>query len=92
MQVLIEACIGVAKQWLKHQKKNVPSDARETIQKLADCQQITQEEADKWTKVIGMRNAIVHDYLNLDRRILKAVVETGTYKSLQQFVKGLTSE
>ena len=92
LQILIEACIGAAKQWLKHQAKVVPSDARQTIQKLADYSQITHEEAEKWTKVIGMRNAIVHDYLNLDRRVLKAVVESGTYKNLQEFVLNITSQ
>ena len=90
LQVLIEACVGIAKQWLKHQKKVVPSDAYQAMQKLADYQQLSAEELQKWHKVIGMRNAIVHDYLNLDPRILKSVVVSKSYRDLQNFIGKLT--
>jgi uncharacterized protein YutE (UPF0331/DUF86 family) len=89
LQVVIEACVGMAKQWLKHHKKVVPSDARQAMQKLADYQQLAEEDLDGWHKVIGMRNAIVHDYLNLDPRILKTVVTNKGYLNLQQFIDKL---
>ena len=35
MQLLIEACIGIAKQAIKAKGKQVPSDARQAFNKLA---------------------------------------------------------
>lgn len=91
LQVLIEACLGTAKQWLKHHKKVVPNDAHQAMQKLADYQQLSTDDLEKWHKVIGMRNAIVHDYLNLDPRILKSVVVNKIYQDLQKFIVELTA-
>lgn len=89
LQVLIEACVGMAKQWLKHQKKVVPSDAYQALQKLVDYKMLVPDSLEKWQKIIGMRNAIVHDYLNLDARILKSVVVGGRYKEFPEFIEQL---
>ena len=87
LQVLIEACIGLAKQWLKQHQKVIPNDAYESMQKLADLGMISGKDLLNWRKVIGMRNAIVHDYLNLDAALLKAVIESRQYIALQRFVE-----
>lgn len=92
LQTLIESCIGVSKQWLKKKHKVIPSDAYQAMLKVAELTQSKPENTDNWKKIIGMRNAIVHDYLNLDEKIIKAVVTQKMYIQLQQYVNKLADE
>ncbi len=85
IQTLVEACIGIAKHWLKQQGKVLPSDAYSVFETLTELQLIPNSETEQWQKVIGMRNAIVHDYLNLDERVIKAIITQKMYLQLQDF-------
>ncbi len=85
IQTLVEACIGIAKHWLKQQGKVLPSDAYSVFETLTELQLIPNSETEQWQKVIGMRNAIVHDYLNLDERVIKAIITQKMYLQLQTF-------
>jgi len=83
MQLLIEACIGIAKQSIKGQGKQVPSDARKAFEKMAELGMDVMTS--DWKSIIGMRNALVHDYLNLDRERVLDVVRGGQYQVLIKF-------
>lgn len=85
IQTLVEACIGIAKHWLKQQGKVLPSDAYSVLETLTELQLIPTSETEQWQKVIGMRNAIAHDYLNLDERVIKAIITQKMYLQLQDF-------
>ncbi|NOQ65144.1 MAG: DUF86 domain-containing protein [Methyloprofundus sp.] len=85
LQTLVEACIGISKHWLKQQNKVLPTDAYSVFKKLMELQLIPVEDAQEWQRIIGMRNAIVHDYLNLDEKIIKAIVVNQMYLKLQVF-------
>jgi len=85
LQTLVEACIGVSKHWLKQQNKVLPTDAYSVFKKLMELQLIPAEDALEWQRIIGMRNAIVHDYLNLDEKIIKTIVVNKMYLKLQDF-------
>ena len=85
LQILVESCIGVAKHWLKQQGKTIPNDAYSVFEKLTELQLISPDERLEWQKVIGMRNAIVHDYLNLDEKVIRAIIVNQLYLSLQKF-------
>lgn len=83
LQLLIEACIGIAKQTLKSQKLNVPNEAREAFAKLKS---LGLDKSDiPWRQVVGMRNALVHDYLNLDKERIIKVITNDHYLSLIAF-------
>jgi len=92
LQTLVEACIGVSKHWLKQQNKILPIDAYAVFEKLMDLQLISTDDAEEWQKIIGMRNAIVHDYLNLDEKVIRAIVVNKMYLKLQAFALRISNK
>lgn len=89
IQVLIEACIGVAKHWVKHQGLGIATDANRAFVLLEQSGQWTNKELD-WRKIIGMRNTLVHAYLNIDQQVILDVLNNRRYKALAEFAfKGL---
>lgn len=85
LQLLTEACIGIAKQTLKEKGLHVPTEARQAFEKLKA--EGLDNSGIPWQQVIGMRNALVHDYLNLDRQRVAEVITSGKYTALIQFAK-----
>jgi uncharacterized protein YutE (UPF0331/DUF86 family) len=43
-------------------------------------------ELKQWCKIIGMRNALVHDYLSIDTDLLRAVLAERSYDFLIDFI------
>jgi uncharacterized protein YutE (UPF0331/DUF86 family) len=84
LQVLIEACIGIAKHWAKQEFKTAPVDAFGAFKLLIDHTLIDQDPKE-WRKVIAMRNALVHDYLNIDSQVVEAIIKEKVYERLVGF-------
>lgn len=90
LQLLVEACIGIAKQTLKSLGKNAPNEARQVFEKLkAEGQDRSNIP---WNKVVGMRNALVHDYLNIDRERIISVIRNNHHNELIKFAHEKVSE
>ncbi len=88
LQLLVEACIGLGKRVLKAQGSNIPSEARKVFAKLGTKN--LDRSGIEWIKVIGMRNAIVHDYLDIDVARVTAVLQSGDYLKLFEFTNQYT--
>ena len=76
LQVLIENAIGKAKQKIKASGESVPVSAYDAFAALARQGGIATEQLPEWNAVVGLRNRIVHDYMNIDmNRVLDWVVK-----------------
>jgi len=73
-QVLIENAIGKAKQQLKARGETVPVSAHDAFVALARLGVIGEETLPFWHGVIGLRNRIVYDYMNVDIDRIVALV------------------
>ena len=74
LQVSIEACIGVAKHWAKALASHTPQDAYQAFEILAQRGELSPDTLIGWRKIIGLHNALVHDYLNIDPEIIRSVI------------------
>lgn len=85
LQVYTELCIGLAKHWLKVYQKESAADAYQTFSQLREHGQLTRDELLNWRRIIGMRNGLVHDYLNIDLTILEDILLNAYYLQLTEF-------
>jgi len=49
--------------------------------------QLDAEAAQQWSAIIGLRNRIVHEYMNLDMRQVLAVVKEAKYQRVIDFLR-----
>ena len=76
LQVLIENAIGKTKQMLRAAGEPVPVSAYDAFAALGRCGGISIEQLPEWNAVVGLRNRIVHDYMNIDmNRVLDWVAK-----------------
>jgi uncharacterized protein YutE (UPF0331/DUF86 family) len=90
LQIIVEACIGLSKHICKKANKQTLGEASANAIKaleLLPSQPITPAEL---KGAIGMRNAIVHDYLNLDWQLVEAVLIQQNHLKLKSFILAAT--
>ena len=66
LQILIENAIGKAKKWLKANEQPVPISGYDAFSALANSALIAPVDLPAWNAIIGLRNRLVHDYMNID--------------------------
>jgi uncharacterized protein YutE (UPF0331/DUF86 family) len=86
LQVLVENAIGKAKHLIKAAGEPVPVFAYDSFRALARILCLSWQELEQWDAIIGLRNRIVHDYMNLDMRRVLQVVESGGYAFVVDFL------
>lgn len=86
LQVLIENAIGKSKQMLKAAGEPVPVSAYDSFAALARRGGIRADELPAWNAVIGLRNRIVHDYMNIDMARVLELVQLGRHEFVTAFL------
>jgi len=86
LQILIESAIGVAKHCCKKAGKTHSGDAYKNL--LTAHHLLNSQIPHASLKgAIGMRNAIVHDYLNLDWSRIETVIVNKHYEAIGEFIE-----
>lgn len=80
IQVLTENSIGKAKVILKSQGQTVPVSAYDAFSKLHALGYINADQLRDWTAAIGMRNRIVHEYLNVSMTVVEEIIVKQQYQ------------
>ena len=86
LQVLIGNAIGKTKQMLKAAGEPVPVSAYDAFAALARHGGIRADELPAWNAVIGLRNRIVHDYMNIDMARVLELVQLGRHEFVTAFL------
>ncbi len=86
LQILVEAAIGVAKHCCKKAGKASSGDAYRNLLTTHDLLSSNIPHA-TLKGAVGMRNAIVHDYLNLDWTRIETVIVNKHYEAMGEFVE-----
>lgn len=86
LQVLTENAISKAKHMLKAAGQPVPISAYDVFQRLGELGFVDKSDVPHWNAIIGMRNRIVHDYLNLDIELILNLVRRDEHEFIHDFV------
>ena len=86
LQMLIENAIGKAKQILKAKGEPVPVSAYDALAALARIGIIDPKDLSAWNAAIGLRNRIVHEYMNIDMRRVLELVQADQHRFVTEFL------
>lgn len=84
IQTLVEACIGIAKHRCKQLGYPAPENAYIAFGRLAE-ENTDATNTINWKQIIGMRNALVHDYLNINPEVIEILIREQQYLPLVKF-------
>jgi uncharacterized protein YutE (UPF0331/DUF86 family) len=87
LQTMIENRIGQAKHLLKATGKPVPVAFYVAFASLIRIVKIGAEDLQRWSSAIGIRNRIVHDYINLKIDLILNWDKTQRYQCIVAFVE-----
>ena len=86
LQVLVENAIGKSKLWLKALSLPVPVSAYDAFALLQQRHLITPDDLTAWQRAIGLRNRIVHDYLNLNDAVIYQLIQADAHRFMIDFL------
>lgn len=92
LQLATEAVIGLSKHWVKLFYGSAPSAASENFDYLKKAKAITNDKAQLWKSIVGTRNILVHDYLDIDEEVIVNILKTEAYKEIFSFAVHVIKE
>jgi len=75
LQLAIEALTDMGNHVIADENLGSVDHAGDIPRLLAEHGYLEAVQRDKWTRMIGFRNILVHDYLDIDRRIVHAALQ-----------------
>ncbi len=86
LQMLTENAIGKSKHLLKAQNQPIPPSAYDAFDALAQINIIPKSSLNQWNAAIGLRNRIVHDYMNINMPLVYELVKQKGYQFIVDFL------
>ncbi|WNB74514.1 type VII toxin-antitoxin system HepT family RNase toxin [Methylomonas koyamae] len=86
LQVFIESFIGMARYFVEQKYQLSVSQSREALDELKSRGVLTSEQHGELMKIIGFRNVLVHDYLDVNDGIVQAIVTKKQYLILEEWM------
>jgi len=83
LQVYIESFIGMARYFVQQKYNLSVSQSREALDELKSRGDLSFQEHDELLKIVGFRNVLVHDYLEINDGIVQSVVTKKHYAILE---------
>ena len=87
LQILIESFIGMARYLVQQKYQLSVSQSREAIDELKNRGDLSYVQQQLVLKIIGFRNVLVHDYLDINEAIVQAIVMNQDYKIIIELVE-----
>ncbi len=75
LQRVCEQCIDLANHTIKVKKLGLPKETRESFRLLAQNEVIPKNLGANLEKMVGFRNTLVHQYQNIDIKLMIDVIE-----------------
>ncbi|MES0490511.1 MAG: DUF86 domain-containing protein [Leptospirales bacterium] len=75
IQRAAEQCIDLANHVVRIQKLGIPKESKDGFVMLADAKIIPQDLSGKLIKMVGFRNILVHQYQELEIKIMQDIIE-----------------
>ena len=75
MQRACEQCIDLANHTIRMRKLGLPKESKESFRLLAASQIIPHSLANRLEGMIGFRNVLVHEYQQMDIKLMIEVIE-----------------
>ena len=84
LQVYIESFIGLARYFVQQKYRLSVSQSCEALDELKSRGDLSFEQHGELMKMVGFRNVLVHDYLDINDAIVRAVVIQRLYAVLEE--------
>jgi len=82
LQIYIESFIGIARYFVQQKYALSVSRSREALDELKNRGDLSNQHHHELLKIIGFRNVLVHDYLDINDGIVQAVIMKRHYAIL----------
>ena len=86
LQVYIESFIGMARYFVQQKYNLSVGQSREALDELKSRGDLTVQQHEELLKIVGFRNVLVHDYLEINDGIVQAVVTKKHYAIMESLV------
>jgi len=88
LQTAVQSAIDVAAIIASERKLGEPDTNRQLFEKLAQDGWLGAENTDVWSRIVAFRNIVVHRYLQVDPRVVRAIL-TDHLDDLLTFVSSI---
>ncbi len=92
LQIFIESFIGMARYLVQQKYTLSVSQSREAIDELKTRGDLTANQYQQLLAIIGFRNILVHDYLDINEAVVEAIIMKKSYVIMEELLEQWKNE